>query len=240
MKKVWIVALCLVLTLGLVACGGNPTPSDPVDGDDAPAVSDTPSGGEDVGTDNPAGNDGTGNNGTTTTTLPVGNVVDGNQLFGGGDTTTTTTTAKKDDTPTKNDTTTTTTTTTAPKPTTTVAPPQQEVVQKVSLPAPGYDIDGKGRIVISKSEIQKEGKVQYACITFSNDSKKNGKEWQIPEYSKVNYACYDKNGKELSTGVITVGAMEGGDTVTRKIELPKDTAEVKITGHNFEYWTPWN
>jgi len=241
MKKLWIVALCLVLTLCLVACGGKPTPSDPTDGENNPSVSDTPSGGEDVGTDTPAGNDATGNSGTTTTTQPVGNVVDGNLLFGGGDTTTTTTT-KKDDTPTKGDnpTTTTTTTTATQKPTTTVAPPQQEVVQKVSLPAAGYDIDGKGRIVISKSEIQKEGKVQYACITFSNDSKKNGKEWIIPEYSKVNYACYDKNGKELSTGVIIVGALDGGDTVTRKVELPKDTAEVKITGHNFEYWTPWN
>ena len=235
MKKLWIVALCLVLTLGLVACGGNP---------------DTPD------TSNPVGgvvipDEGTGTSANTGTTTQQGNVVDGDAFFGGDTTnTTTTTTTKKGDTTTTGGTTTTTksvddtttqpTTSTAAKPTTTVAPPKQEIVQKISLPAAGYDMDGRGRIQVKSSEVKKENKIQYACITFENVSKKNGREWTIPEYSQVQYACYDKDGNQIGSGTMVLGALEGDETVICKIELPDGTAEVKLTGHNFEYWTPWS
>lgn len=238
MKKLWILALCLVLSLCLVACGNNPSPDNPLDESGNPIVTTNPSEGEN--TTAPSGGDSTGtttNGGSnappTTTTVEGGNVVDGGLLF---------TTTTKQPTPTKDGETTTTaapTTTKAPT-TTTVAPPKQEEVKNVKLPAVGYDMDGKGRIIISGAEIKKEGKVQYAHITFSNDSKKNGKEWQIPEYSRVKYACYDKNGKELGKGEMTLGALEGGDTITCKVALPGGTAELKITGHNLEYWTPWS
>jgi len=234
MKKLWIVALCLVLTFGLVACGGNPdTPvnSDPVGGAVIPD--------EGTGTSADAG----------TTTTQQGNVVDGDAFFGGDTTNTTTTTTKKEDASNTGGTTTTTqggneatiqpTTSTTAKPTTTVAPPQQETVQKISLPAAGYDMDGKGRILVKKSEVKKENKIQCAYITFENASKKNGKEWIIPEYSQVQYACYDKDGKQVGSGTMVLGALDGDETVTCKIELPDGTAEIKLTGHNFEYWTPW-
>lgn len=231
MKKLWIVALCLVLTLGLVACGDKPETSDPVGGVVIP-------------------DEGTGTSAITGTTTQQGNVVDGDSFFGGDTTGTTTTTTKKGDTTTTggtttttksgNDTTTQPTTSTTAKPTTTVAPPQQETVQKISLPAAGYDMDGRGRILVKKSEVKKENKVQYAYITFENVSKKNGKEWTIPEYSQVQYACYDKNGNQVGSGTMVLGALEGDETVTCQIELPADTAEVKLTGHNFEYWTPWS
>ncbi len=232
MKKLWIVALCLVLTLGLVACGGNPDTSEPVGGVVIP-------------------DEGTGTTASTGTTTQQGNVVDGDAFFDGGSTTTTApTTTKKDDASNTGGTTTTTqggnsttapsTTSTTAKPTTTVAPPQQETVQKISLPAAGYDIDGRGRIQVKESKVKKENKVQYAYITFENVSKKNGKEWIIPEYSKVQYACYDKNGNQTGSGTMILGALDGDETVTCQIELPADTAEVKLTGHNFEYWTPWS
>lgn len=233
MKKLWIVALCLVLTLGLVACGGNPDTSEPVGGAVIP-------------------DEGNGTTVGTGTTTQQGNVVDGDAFFGGGSTTTTapTTTTKEDSSNAGGTTTTTTqggnqatvqpTTSTTAKPTTTMAPPQQETVQKISLPAAGYDMDGKGRIQVKESKVKKENKIQYAYITFENVSKKNGKEWTIPEYSQVQYACYDKNGNQVGSGTLVLGALEGDDTVTCKIELPTDTAEVKLTGHNLEYWTPWS
>ena len=231
MKKLWIVALCLVLTLGLVACGDKPETSDPLGGVVIP-------------------DEGTGTSAITGTTTQQGNVVDGDSFFGGDTTGTTTTTTKKGDTTTTGGTTTTTksgndttakpTTSTTAKPTTTVAPPKQETVQKISLPAAGYDMDGRGRILVKKSEVKKENKTQYAYITFENVSKKNGKEWTIPEYSQVQYACYDKNGNQVGSGTMVLGALEGDETVTCQIELPADTAEVKLTGHNFEYWTPWS
>ena len=124
-------------------------------------------------------------------------------------------------------------------PTTTVAPPVQGEEQDVVLPAAGYDMDGKGRIKVQKSEVEKEGNTLYALITFANVSKESGKVWIIAEYSKVEYACYDKNGAEIATGTMLIGALEEDDTITCKMELPAGTVELKLTGHNFEYWTPW-
>ena len=124
-------------------------------------------------------------------------------------------------------------------PTTTVAPPVQGEEQDVVLPAAGYDMDGKGRIKVQKSEVEKEGNTLYALITFANVSKESGKVWIIAEYSKVEYACYDKNGAEIATGTMLIGALEEDDTITCKMELPAGTVELKLIGHNFEYWTPW-
>ncbi len=282
MKKLWIVALCLVLTLSFAACGRNPATSDPVDGSDTPAVSDTPAGngttadsdtavgdgssttsGNDAagttttGKDAPAGNNApttttgkntpAGNNApTTTTTTGKGNIVDGDLFFGGEDTTTTTTTTttKKGDTTTttkKGDTTTTTTTTTKkPTTTTTVAPAEPEEIKNVELPPVGYDIDGKNRIILTDVKVEKKSGNKHVSFTFTNESKKNGKEMIIPEYSEVNYACYDKKGNEIATGKMAIGALEGGDSYTCEVKLPDGTAELKIIGHNLEYWTPWS
>lgn len=229
MKKLWIVALCLILTLSMAACGGDPATSEPSDGREVSAITDPPAG-EST------------NGGETTTTTQAGNVVDGGLLFGGDDTTTAAPTTTTTATPTKDGET--TTTTTAAPTTTTTRESTTTVVQKVVLPAAGHDLETVekklGRIVVKSSEVKKEGKTLYARITFANVSKDNGKEWQIPEYSEVRYACYDKNGKELVTGKMPLGPLEYGDTVTCKVELPDGTAELKITGHNLEYWTPWS
>lgn len=220
MKKLWIVALCLILSLTLVACGNTPAPVNP---DESGTSTTTVDGNATTGTDGA---------GATTTTLPEGNVVDGNDLFGTTTTTGTTGTTKKGET-----TTTTTTTTATQKPTTTIAPPVQEEIKNVKVPAAGYDMDGKKRIIVEKSEVN--AKKTVATFTFKNVSKDNGREWIIPEYSKIEYACYDKNGKQIATGTITLGALDYGKSTAREVSLPAGTAELKFTGHNLEYWTPW-
>lgn len=232
MKKIWIVALCLILVLGMAACGKQPETSTPSVGENsAPVVDAIPNDGTDT-----SGEDGADNG-----VIDDGNTVDGDVFFGDDSSSDASTPdASTPATPADPTASTTTTTTAAPtRPTTTVAPPVQEEVQNVALPAAGYDMDGKGRIKVQKSEVKKEGGKQYALITFANVSKESGKVWIIPEYSKVQYACYDKNGAEIAAGTMPVGALEEGDTITCKVELPAGTEELKLTGHNFEYWTPW-
>lgn len=235
MKKIWIVALCLILVLGMAACGKQPetsTPSVDEGENSTPVVDAIPNDGTDTSVD--AGTDGG--------VISDSNTVDGSIFFGDDSSTPDASTPDQStpDAPADPTASTTTTTTAAPtRPTTTVAPPVQEEVQNVALPAAGYDMDGKGRIKVQKSEVKKEGGKLYALITFANVSKESGKAWIIPEYSHVKYACYDKNGTEIATGTMPVGALEEGDTITCKVELPAAAEELKLTGHNFEYWTPW-
>lgn len=239
MKKLWIMALCLILVMSMAACGQKPDATDPMGQDGTPVVDAIPNDGNDTSAEGGAEGD-AGDSANSD-----GNTVNADVFFGDDDAaddssaaTTTTTNAANPADPTASTTTTTKAPTTA-KPTTTVAPPVQEEVQNVALPAAGYDMDGKGRIKVQKSEIRKENGKQYAQITFANVSKESGKVWIIPEYSKVQYACYDKNGAEIATGTMPIGALEEGDTIICKVELPAGTVELKLTGHNFEYWTPW-
>ena len=37
-----------------------------------------------------------------------------------------------------------------------------------------------------------------------------------------------------------LGSMEANDVVEFTMTLPKGTAEVKITGQEIVYWTPWS
>ena len=101
-------------------------------------------------------------------------------------------------------------------------------------------MDGKNRILLQNSEVITEGDATKASFTFANVSKQNGQEWIIPEYSRVNYACYDAQGNTLTTGVMTLGALEIDESITCIIVLPEGTARVAFTDHNLEYWTPWN
>ena len=121
-------------------------------------------------------------------------------------------------------------------PTTPPTDPSIPAEPVVEIPAAGYDMDGKGRIIVSASEVA-DGQ---AIFVFKNVSKENGKEWIIPEYTRVTYACYDETGAQLSTANMALGALEGGDTVTCTITLPEGTVRVVFTDHNLEYWTPWS
>ena len=134
MKKTLIVIPLLVLTLLLTACG-HKTP----DKQDAPDTTTTTTESAVEG-----GSTTSSNGGDTSTTgdkaKPTDNVVNWEDLFGDEDTTTgkdgkttTTSTTKK-----KN--------TTSTAPTTTLKP---TTIDKVSLPAVGSDVDGRGRIKVS-------------------------------------------------------------------------------------------
>ncbi len=110
---------------------------------------------------------------------------------------------------------------------------------EVDMPGAGYDIDGRNRIVVYSSDAFYENATVKVDFTFKNISKDNGKEWVIPEYSQITYACYDEDGTQLGTGTMVLGALEYRDTVTCTITLPEGTARIAFTGHNLEYWTPW-
>ena len=142
--------------------------------------------------------------------------------------------------PTDNTTTSTQSTTTSTQPTTTTTT-TRPTEPEIDMPGAGYDLDDEkpNRIVVYASEVFTEDGAKKAAFTFKNITKDSGREWVIPEYSQVTYACYDENGTRLSTGSMVLGALEYNDTITCTITLPEGTARVAFTGHNLEYWTPW-
>ena len=180
-KKLLLIPL-LVLALLLTACGGkNPdTPDTP----DAPDVSTTTSAEGEGQSDSTTSTTGKADKTTKPgeTSKPADNVVDWGNVFGDDDTTAT---AKGDKTTKKATTSTTkkTITTTAPtvKPTT---------IDKVTLPAVGTDVDGKGRIKISAVDL-KDG---VLTITIRNYTDEQKTQWITEETDYVTYACYDKEG----------------------------------------------
>lgn len=168
------------------------------------------------------------------------NVVDWGQVFGND--TTTKTTKKGETTATsstkKGETTTTTTTTTTQATTTTTVAPT--VVNEVKLPAVGTDVDVnklKGRLRISAIDL-KDG---IMSITIKNESSN----WITEETDWVKYACYDKDGKELTGqgeyfGYIYLGCLEVGESISETVTLPAGTVEVKLIDSKIVYWTEWS
>ncbi len=148
-----------------------------------------------------------------TTTKSTNNDVDGGDWFG-------------------DDTTTTAKTTT----TTTVASAEQTKVGKVSLPATGYDPDGKGRIQI--------GEVSYDKPMVTIEVKNVTTKWMTEETDYLEYTCYDKKGNKLTSkdavfGKLYIGALRAGKSVTKSFSVPNGTVRVEITGYKLTYWTEW-
>lgn len=223
MKKSLIVIPLLVLTLLLTACGDK-TP----DKQDTPTTTTTESAVEGGSTTSSNTGDNTTGKGDK---QPTDNVVNWEDLFGADDTTTgkdgktTTSTTKKK-------------TTTSTAPTTTLKP---TTIDKVSLPAVGSDVDGRGRIKVSGVSLK--GGVMAISIRNYTDEQKT--QWITEETDYVTYACYDKNGKQLTGtdanfGYLYLGCLEDGDEITLSVELPKGTASVQLTGSKIAYWTPWS
>lgn len=161
---------------------------------------------------------------TKKTTQPSDNQIDWEDVFG-GDTTkdTTTSTTKKP-------------TTTAPTKTTR----KPQVVDKVTLPAVGTDVDGRGRIYLSEVTL-KNGVV---TLTLHNATDEQSQKWQTEETNYVTYACYDKNGNVLTGkgdyyGTFYIGALQAGEDVSTTFSLPAGTVKVELTGATIVYWTPW-
>lgn len=224
-KKLLLIPL-LVLTLLLTACG-HKTP----DKQDEPDTTTTTTESAVEG-----GSTTSSNGGDTSTTgdkaKPTDNVVNWEDLFGDEDTTTgkdgkttTTSTTKKK-------------TTTSTAPTTTLKP---TTIDKVSLPAVGSDVDGRGRIKVSGVSL-KNGVMAISIRNYTDEQKT---QWITEETDYVTYACYDKDGKRLTGtdatfGYLYLGCLEDGDEITLSVELPKGTASVQLTGAKIAYWTPWS
>lgn len=241
MKKLLIWLICVAMLVCVTACGdetgtdlpGTPDATDPTTTTEDQGEAATPTEKGDATTTPTAGKEST-TSGTkkptgTETSKPADNVVDWDKVFGNDDTT-----KKPDGSTTKKPTTTTTkpTTTTTLKPTT---------IDKVSLPAQGSDVDGRGRIAVSKVELSKG----VMTLKLRNNTDKQTQKWITEETNYVTYACYDKDGKELKGedemfGYFYIGCLEAGQEIEFKVTLPAGTTKVELTGAKIVYWTPWS
>lgn len=258
MKKLGIGLLCLVLLVGLTACGGaEPSEETPT----TTTTTTTTAAGDTTTTTTKPATDTTVDNGDTTTT--GGEDTTSTTTVGNGDTTTkrdpsatvttkkptdkTTTTTKK---PTDKNTTTTTkkttdkdttkqTTTTTEKTTTTTKP----VVVTPTLPAVGTDIDTKnpkGRIKVSAATYEKNADGTFTVsLTFTNYTSN----WITEETDWVMYTCYGADGAVVQKATkMYIGCIDtkGNKEKTFTFTVPAGTAEVKLTDSKIVYWTEWS
>lgn len=113
----------------------------------------------------------------------------------------------------------------------TLVPEDYPLFDSVTLPAVGYDPDGKGRIQLA--EVHREGGTVYA--TFENKSKS----WETDETSTISYTCTDAEGNVLLNGSFYLGYVKCGKTTTGAITLPEGTAAIAFTGCDISYWGVW-
>ena len=114
--------------------------------------------------------------------------------------------------------------------------PDKPVIPPAELPAVGYDIDGKGRIMVSAIS-QEDYTVTVSLHNYSD-------KWITEETSCVLYTCTDAEGNELYLndkyfGILYFGMMEVGDTVTFNIDLPEGTAKLEFGDSRIVYWSQW-
>lgn len=244
MKKLLIWLVCVMMLVCVSACGdeagtdlpGTPDATESTSGTDDQGNATDPTGQNDATTTTTT-KKGDATKSTGSTTEPKNNEVDYQQFF--GDDTTTTTTKKGDTTkkPTSSSATS-TTSTTKPTTTTTLKP---TTIDQVSLPAVGTDVDGKGRIAVSKVELSSG----VMTLKLRNNTDKQTQKWITEETNYVTYACYDKDGKVLKGsddvfGYFYLGCLEAGDEIEFKVTLPAGTTRVELTGAKIVYWTPWS
>jgi len=242
-KKRLLIPLLVVAVL-LTACRGK-TPDTP-DQPDVSVTTSTNENGESGEGDSATSTTGNGDKTTQKTdkTTAANNVVDWNDVFGDDDPTTTTTTGKGGKTTTGKGGKTTTSATKKPTNTTTTTtaptvPPT--TIDKITVPAVGTDVDGKGRIKVSQVDI-KDG---VLTITIRNYTDEQKQQWITQETDYVTYACYDKKGNPLqgdddNFGYLYLGCLEDGKDITFTVVLPKGTDSVRLTGAKVVYWTPWS
>ncbi len=109
-------------------------------------------------------------------------------------------------------------------------------VPAAELPAVGYDIDGRGRILVEA--ISQEGYV--VTVTLTNKSSK----WMTEETSCVQYTCTDAAGDVLATddkyfGTLYFGMLEANETDTFTITLPEGTTKLEFGDYRIVYWSQW-
>ena len=109
-------------------------------------------------------------------------------------------------------------------------------VPDAALPAVGYDIDGRGRIIVDA--IVQEGDV--VTVTLHNYSNK----WMTEETSYVQYTCTDAEGNVLYLnnpyyGTLYFGMLEAGEIDTYTITLPEGTVKLEFGDYRIVYWSQW-
>ena len=114
--------------------------------------------------------------------------------------------------------------------------PEKPVVPPAELPAVGYDIDGKGRIMVDA--ISQDG-YTVTVVIKNHDTK-----WMTEETSYVKYVCTDAEGNELTLsdkyyGTLYLGMLEVGDVGTYTITLPEGTAKLEFGNYYIKYWSQW-
>ncbi|MBQ7088665.1 MAG: hypothetical protein IJN04_03390 [Clostridia bacterium] len=109
-------------------------------------------------------------------------------------------------------------------------------VPAAALPEVGYDLDGKGRILVQS--ISQEGYV--VTVTLTNTSNK----WMTEETSYVEYTCTDAEGNVLVLndkyyGTLYFGMLEAKETDIYTITLPEGTAKLEFGTCRIVYWSQW-
>ena len=97
----------------------------------------------------------------------------------------------------------------------------------ITLPEEGDKIDKN----MSISEVTLSGKELYITI------KNNSKVWEASEDSYVEFTYYDVNDNVLGSCKEELGLVEPGSIATCKLTLPSETANVKVTEFDFDYWS---
>ena len=230
-KRIAVVFLCLVIATTLGACskpfGGTPYESlnswetdfiELPDGTESDEIVSNESSTTDTGSSTTT----TSSGHSTTVNTPTSNAI---KWPVESDGTTTASTAEKSTGGASSEDTTTVKPTTTTKPTTTNTTVAE--VKGVQLPAVGYTQDGK--LVVSKVSLQDK----TVSVEFTNITKK----FQTEDISKVEYVCYDKDGKELSTGALSIGILNPEKSVTCTFELAKDTDRVELKNWKVPFWT---
>ncbi len=118
----------------------------------------------------------------------------------------------------------------------TLGPVAPEVPAAI-LPEVGYDIDGRGRILVDA--ISQDG--YTVTVTLHNYSPK----WMTEETSRVLYTCTDAEGNVLTIegdtyfGSLYFGMLEVGEIDTFTITLPEGTAKLEFGDYYINYWSQW-
>ena len=106
----------------------------------------------------------------------------------------------------------------------------------VELPPVGYDLDGKGCILVDAISVQGS----TLTVTLRNHSS----QWMTEETSRVAYTCTDAEGNELTLndkyyGVLYMGMLEANDVDTYTITLPEGTVKFEFGENDIVYWNQW-
>lgn len=116
-------------------------------------------------------------------------------------------------------------------------------VPDVTLPEIGSDVDvvkKKNRILVDQAEavFNADGTI-HVTLTFKN----NTKNWITEETDWVEYTCYDAAGNVVQSATkIYIGCIDTKKhpSKTFEMDVPADTAEVRISNCRINYWTEWS